>query len=74
MAGSTRKEENTMPLELAIQRELEYRRIVASFHLSPNTNFTKEVKSSNDVSYPKLFPSPSSRNFSTKRKEPPTKS
>ncbi|TKY73347.1 Zinc finger RNA-binding protein [Spatholobus suberectus] len=78
MAGSSKKEENTMPVELAIQRELEYRRIVAAFHLRPNTNSTEEVKSSNDVSHPKPFPGPSSSKFSsllgTRRKESPTRS
>ncbi|KAL2318360.1 hypothetical protein Fmac_032236 [Flemingia macrophylla] len=75
MAGSNRKEKNTIPVELAIQREMEYRRIVASFQLSPKTdpNFAEEeLKSSPDASYP-----PSSRNSpslsGSKRKEPPTR-
>lgn len=47
MAGSSGKQENTMPVKFAIQRELEYRKIVAAFHLRPNSKFTKEV-----ISYP----------------------
>ncbi|KAH1126728.1 hypothetical protein AAZX31_06G188700 [Glycine max] len=78
MAGSSGKQENTMPVKFAIQRELEYRKIVAAFHLRPNSKFTKEVKSSNDASCPKLLPGPSSMKFSslsgTKRKESPTRS
>ncbi|KAK7411378.1 hypothetical protein VNO78_02811 [Psophocarpus tetragonolobus] len=77
MAGNSGKRKNTMPLELAIQRELEYRRRVAQFQLHPNTNLSEEVKPPNDVSHPKLLQGPSSMKFSClsriKRKESPTR-
>ncbi|XP_057730900.1 UBP1-associated proteins 1C-like [Arachis stenosperma] len=44
MDGRCRKEENTMAVEIAIQRELAHRKKVAAPHLrSPNSNSTKEV-------------------------------
>ena len=43
MAGTCRKEENTIPTELAITKELEYRRIVPAFHLRPDGNSNEKV-------------------------------
>ncbi|KAJ1406273.1 Zinc finger C2H2-type [Sesbania bispinosa] len=86
MDCSGKKEENTMPVELAIQRELVYRRKVAASHLGPNNDSIEEilplqqVKSSNQASHPMPLSSPSSWQFSssnlsgTKRKELPTSS